>query len=675
MRRLFTVLLAASLVGAVMLYTAFDRWVDRTDLPVLVSEVSREVRARDGTLLRAYIVADGRWRLETTLADVDPAYLEMLIAYEDKRFYSHSGVDLIALTRAFGQAVWNGRVVSGGSTLTMQVARLLEDSGTGAWAGKIRQIRVALALERHLSKDQILTLYLNHAPFGGNIEGVRAATRAWFGKPAHRLTPEEAALLVALPQSPETRRPDRHPDAARAARDRVLERMLGEEVLTTEEVETGLRTDISSERQVFPMLAPHIADRVVAIDPAVTHHRLTIDPDLQAALQTLAAQAVLGRSDDLNIAILLADHRTGEVLAHVGSSSYSDATGGGFVDLTRAVRSPGSTLKPLVYGLAFDQSLAHPETLIEDRPTAFGTYAPQNFDGEFHGTIRVREALQLSLNIPVIQLTEALGPAVLMSGLRRAGVEPELPGGAPGLAIALGGVGVTLEDLVTLYAAFPNEGVAMSLSATGHGTEGQRVMNDVAAWHIGDILSGLAPPAGASRTGLAYKTGTSYGHRDAWAVGYDGRYVAGVWMGRADGTPVPGAFGGDLAAPILFDIFARLGPRLEPLGPPPPSTLIVSTEDLPRPLRHFTTRDAVFEDDGAPEVAFPPDGAVLALDDWLILKVRDGVAPFTWLLNGAPVALATYERESQIPLDGPGFLHLTVIDAEGRSARSSVQVE
>ena len=675
MRWKLILLVAVPVVGAVLLAGAFDRWVDRTELPVLVSEVSREVRASDGTLLRAYTVADGRWRLNTSIADVDPAYLEMLIAYEDKRFYSHNGVDLIALTRALGQALWNGRVVSGGSTLTMQVARLLENSGTGAWRGKIRQIRVALALERQLTKEQILTLYLNHAPFGGNIEGVRAATRAWFGKPAHRLTPDEAALLIALPQSPEARRPDRAPDAAFIARNRVLDRMFGAGVLSAEAVSAARHSPVPTARAEFPLHAAHLADRVVGADPVVRVHQLTLDTDLQLALEELAATAVQGRSDDLNIAIVVADHTTGQVLAHIGSAAYSDESAGGFVDLTRAVRSPGSTLKPLVYGLAFDLSLAHPETLIDDRPTAFGTYAPQNFDGVFRGTLRVREALQLSLNIPVIQLTEAMGPAVLMTGLRQAGVEPVLPGGSPGLAVALGGVGVTLEDLVALYASFPNGGRAVELSVTGRGAQGAQVMGATAAWHVGNILSGINPPAGATRLGLAYKTGTSYGYRDAWAVGFDGRYVAGVWMGRADGTPVPGAFGGELAAPILFDVFARLGPRLVPLGPPPPDVLLVATEDLPRPLRHFTSRDAVFVEAGAPEVAFPPDGAVLARQDWLVVKVRDGVAPFTWLINGAPVEVSTYDRETEILVNGPGFLNLTVIDAEGRSARSAVMVE
>ncbi|MCC5985441.1 MAG: transglycosylase domain-containing protein, partial [Rhodobacteraceae bacterium] len=225
------VLLLAGGLLAGAAWQRLDAWVAATALPPLVPELSVEVLARDGTLLRAYQVGDGRWRLALDPARVDPGYLAMLLAYEDRRFYRHRGVDPLALVRAGAQAVARGRVVSGGSTLTMQVARLIEDGPTGQWAGKWRQIRVALALERRLSKAEILALYLHHAPFGGNIEGLRAASIAWFGKEPARLTPAEAALMVALPQAPEARRPDRHPERASAARDRVLARMVRAGVL------------------------------------------------------------------------------------------------------------------------------------------------------------------------------------------------------------------------------------------------------------------------------------------------------------------------------------------------------------------------------------------------------------------------------------------------------------
>ena len=655
-----------------------DHWIDATVLPPVVVETSVEVLDRKGELLRAYTVADGRWRLAWPPDRVDPLYIRMLLAYEDKRFRDHPGVDARSMLRAVLQAAWNGRVVSGGSTLTMQVARLLEEGTTGQVGGKLRQMRVALALERRLSKDQILQLYLHLAPFGGNLEGVRAASISYFGKEPARLTPAEAALLVAIPQSPETRRPDRAADRAEAARDRVLARMVGAGVIEADEAEAALREPVPGLRKPFPALAPHLADRARAERPALTAHDLTIDATLQKALEALAVQAVEGRGEQLQVAILVADHVSGEILASVGSAGYQADLRQGFVDMTAALRSPGSTLKPLVYALAFDEGLAHPETMIEDKPMAFGAYAPQNFDRLYRGTIRLREALQLSLNVPVVQLTEALGPARLISAMEKAGMKPVYPGGQPGLAIALGGVGVTLTDMVQMYAALARGGVVRPLAwrMGAEPPEGQRLVSTVAAWQVGDILAGLAPPPGAPSNRLAYKTGTSYGHRDAWAIGYDGRHVIGVWMGRADGTPVPGAFGADVAAPVLFQAFNRLKRRLDPQPAAPAATLLVSNAELPQPLRRFRSRSAAFEAAAdAPAVAFPPDGAeVELLPAGLKVRVTGGTAPFTWLADGVPVMVASSGREAMLVLPGKGFVTLSVIDAEGRSARSLVRL-
>ncbi|HQU68118.1 MAG TPA: penicillin-binding protein 1C [Albidovulum sp.] len=667
------VALAAALFAGAMARDRLDDWIAATDLPPLTVETGTEVTARDGTLLRAFTVADGRWRLDP--GPVDPLFTEMLTAYEDRRFEDHPGVDLRALFRAGLQSLAAGRIVSGGSTLTMQVARLLEDSGTGRLSGKIRQIRVALALEQRLSKTEILNLYLRIAPYGGNLEGIRAASLAWLGKEPRRLTPAEAAFLVALPQSPETRRPDRFPKAAEAARDRVLTAMKAHGTLTEDRADAARREAIPHARRDFPALAPHLAARLRAEDPLSPRIATTIDARLQRALEALAARAVAAQGDRLSLALVVADHRTGEILASVGSPDWTDDRRAGFVDMTRALRSPGSTLKPFVYALAFDDGLAHPETLIEDRPVAFGTYAPQNFDRQFRGTIPVRQALQLSLNIPVVSLTEALGPARLVSTLRRAGAEPVVPGDKTGLAVALGGLGISLSDLVQSYAALARLGDPVRLSPLAGAPRpvGQRLFSTEAAWLAADILAGLAPPPNAPAGRIAYKTGTSYGSRDAWALGFDGSHVAGVWMGRADGAPVPGAFGGELAAPILFEAFQRLKPVADPLPPPPPSTLILPNARLPQPLRHFRPRGVAVEKLAeGPEVAFPPDGARIEASGNLPLKVRGGTPPFTWLANGKPVILAGRAREASIPAPGAGYLSLSVIDAKGQSATTTV---
>ncbi|MEM6303650.1 MAG: penicillin-binding protein 1C [Pseudomonadota bacterium] len=672
-RRAGLIVLALALALGAGLRDRFDQWVATTEVPPVLVETSREVRDRHGALMRVFPVEDGRVRLAVSLAQVDPAFIRMLVAYEDKRFYRHAGVDPIALVRAAGQALWHGEVVSGGSTLTMQVARLLENSGTGRWQGKLRQMRLALALERRLSKDQILALYLAHAPYGGAVEGLRAGALAWFGKEPNRLTPAQAALLVALPQAPESRRPDRHPAAARVARDRVLARV--------EAPERQRLAPVPRAMTPFVRLAPHLTDRVARAAPLAGRHELTLDAGLQRHVEALLRRAVAGQAAGVSAAIVVADHRSGEVLALAGSPAYS-AHGGsaGFVDMSQAVRSPGSTLKPFVYGLAFDQGLAHPDTIIDDSPVAFGRYAPQNFDGAFRGELTVREALQLSLNIPPVLLTQELGPARLMAALRAGGAAPQLPGGKPGLAVALGGVGMTLFDLVQLYAGLAQGGTGKALfwDSSLAAARPHRMMSPAAAWQVSHILASAAPPRGAAarRGEIAYKTGTSYGHRDAWALGFDGAHVIGVWLGRPDGTPVPGAFGGDLAAPILFEAFGRLKSRPTPLAGPPPETLILSTAALPLPLQRFRPRDAVFSAaPDAPQVTFPPSGAVLERSgDGVPLKVRAGVLPLTVLIDGKPVLTGLRQRAVTLPLREVGFARVSVIDARGRGAQVEISL-
>jgi penicillin-binding protein 1C len=425
----------------------------------------------------------------------------------------------------------------------------------------------------------------------------------------------------------------------------------------------------------MPQLAPHMADRARALGPG--RHDLTLDGALQASLEALVRRHRAALDPRLSLAIVLADHHSGEILAAVGSPDYTDTRGQGFVDMTRALRSPGSTLKPLVYGLAFDRGLAHPETLILDTPAQFGGYAPQNFDGRFRGELPVRQALQLSLNIPVVRLTEALGPAHLLTALEGAGMAPVVQGGAPGLALALGGLGVTLEEMVQLYATLARGGEARALR-WHQGLEPEartrRILSRASAWQLGDILSDLAPPPAAGPPGrVAYKTGTSYGHRDAWALGWDGRFAAGVWIGRPDGTPVPGAFGGALAAPLLFEALGRAAPRHSPLPPPPPETLVASRARLPEALQRFGPRDAV----PALQLIFPPEGARLdpaGAAAGIPVKLRGGRPPYTLLRDGAVVATGLRRPAFSAPVAGLGFTTLTVIDAEGRSGRVSVEL-
>lgn len=650
--------------------------------------VSASVSDREGHLLRPFTTPDGRWRLPTTRADVDPRFLDMLIAYEDRGFAEHEGIAWSSMLRAGLQFVGaGGRVVSGGSTLTMQVARLIEGEPTRNLYGKLRQMVHASRLEEELGKSEILDLYLTLAPYGGNIEGVRAASLAYFGKEPARLTTAEAALLVALPQSPEARRPDRDATAARRSRDMVLDRLVGMGMLGAEEADFARREPVPEARRDFPMLAAHLAEQAVRARPGARQVELPIERRLQEALERLAAARARLIDPKVSVAIVAADIQSGDILASVGSAGLFASESAGFVDMTQAVRSPGSTLKPLIYGLAFELGLAHPQSLIEDRPTAFGAYLPVNFDGFNRGTVTIHDALTESLNIPAVVVLDAVGPARLVARLRRAHAEPRLPvGAAPSLAMGLGGVGITLRELVSSYAAIANGGAPVRLyDGVGErpGREGSApVLDPVSAWYVADILADVAPPLNGSPGRIAYKTGTSYGYRDAWAIGFDGRTVIGVWVGRPDGAPVPGLSGIVAAAPVLFEAFDRLGSRKAPLRRAPAGAILASNAQLPAPLRRFRHPDeALVARRAAPQIAYPGDGVDvdlgLASGDAapLMVKVRNGVPPFTFFANGAPFGRPEFARQSLWVPDGPGYVTLSVVDATGEGDSVRVFVD
>jgi penicillin-binding protein 1C len=666
-------------------------WLSVAPLPLEVAhDLSVTVLDRNGRLLRAYTAADGRWRLPLEPRQVDQRYLAMLIGFEDRRFYAHYGVDPWAIGRAAWQFARHGRIVSGGSTLTMQVARLLLGEHRRTAGGKIRQAFTALSLERRLSKAEIIRLYLRLAPFGGNLEGVRAASLAYFGKEAGRLSLAEAALLVALPQAPELRRPDRSPARAKRARNRVLAQAAASQIISLQEARRAMGEPVPTSRRDFPQLAPHLADAEVQHNKARLVHALTLDAGLQANLERLVEEHAAAQPGRLSAALIAVDHRTGEVLAQVGSPGYLDADRFGALDMTSAVRSPGSTLKPLIYGLAFEAGLAHPQTLIEDRPVRFGSYVPKNFDQDWHGTVTMRMALAQSLNIPAVKVLDALGPGKLYGRLKQLGASPVLPKGAePTLAMALGGLGLRLSDLATLYTALARGGEQLALrwrredrSEPRTAVPPQRLLTPVAAWYVTDILRHAPAPANARSGQIAYKTGTSYGFRDAWAVGYDGRHTVAVWVGRPDGTATPGLAGRTAAAPLLFDAFARLSPQRTPLPPAPPGALRQATSELPPPLQRFGDPEAPAAGaflDPPVQIAFPPDRAELAFEDIeggsIAVKAQGGALPLLWLLDGVPLAADAAKREAEVSISGRGFFTLSVIDAKGRDDRVSLRIK
>ena len=665
-------------------------WADKAYPPPIAEArvLSPEVVDANGKLLRAFATPDGRWRLSVTTKEVDPQFISMLIAYEDQRFYDHHGIDPWAVGRAAWQLVTHGRIVSGGSTITMQVARLIEPRRDRSFLTKFIQMLRAVQLERRLTKTEILDLYLTHAPYGGNLEGVRSASLAYFGKDPRRLSVSEAALLVALPQLPEKRRPDRNVEAAKASRTRVLNRMAVAKVIGDGEAERAEHFLVPSRRMQLPALAAHVAEAALKKQPDQIRHQTTLRREIQEGLERVAQDATSKLGPKVSIAMVMADIRTGEIVGEVGSANYFDSNRSGWIDMTRVARSPGSTLKPFIYGLAFEDGLVSQETIIEDRPADFYGYRPRNFDMTYQGDVSIREALQLSLNVPAIRLLNSVGPTKLMVRFRRSDVRPIMPPNeTPGLAIGLGGLGITLKDLTQLYAGLANKGKPVQL---GDGIQdkpailqNEPLMEQVAAWNVTDILSGVVSPSGAAKRAIAYKTGTSYGYRDAWSVGYDGRYVLGVWIGRPDNGAVPGITGFGTAAPTLFEAFAKSGVAVTPFPPAPSGAVRIAQSELPISQRRFSVAgNGLLSNttlEPAPQIIYPPEGARIELSSAsdgmmapLALKLQGGRAPFRWLANGKPLPEMSRKRVNQWVPDGSGYSTLTVIDAAGRAATVGV---
>lgn len=554
----------ASLVLTMTLLWLADRiW----PLPLPKDDLARVVLAEDGTPLWRFADANGVWRYPVQTREVSPYYLDALLTYEDRWFYRHPGVNPLALVRASWQNLTGARVVSGGSTLSMQVARLL-DPHSRTFLGKLRQLWRTAQLEWHLSKDEILNLYLNRAPFGGTLQGVAAASWAYLGKSPAQLTYAEAALLAVLPQAPSRLRPDRHPQRAQQARDKVLRRLGEFQVWPQSAVDEALQEPLLLAPRLEPSLAPLLARRLNRPDspPLI---RTTLDATLQRRLEDLLLGWRARLPEYTSAAILVVEEESMAVRAYLGSVDINDAKRFGHVDMISALRSPGSTLKPFLYGMALDDGLIHSESLLQDVPRRYGDYRPGNFSMGFTGAVPASTALSSSLNLPAVQLLEAYGPKRFAAQMRIGGMPLALPTLAePNLALILGGAGSRLEDLVSGYSAFARGGKSATLRLQpDDGLRERPLLSPGAAWIVRRILSGQARPDRdpraelVQRPVLAWKTGTSYGFRDAWAIGVGPRYLIGVWIGRPDGTPVPGQFGLASAAPLMLQVHDLLTNR------------------------------------------------------------------------------------------------------------------
>jgi penicillin-binding protein 1C len=634
---------------------------------------------RRGVWLRALPVEDGRWRIRTDLGRTDDTFKKRLIAVEDARFYGHLGVDPLAVVRAAGSAILHGRATSGASTLTMQTARLLEPRPRNLGSKLIEMIR-AVQLESRLTKRETLALYLTLAPYGGNLEGVRAASLAYFGHEPTSLTDGEQALLIALPQSPEARRPDRRPEAARLARRAVLDKMVRAKVLS-EAAAVEAEAEPLPRRGPFPALAWNVAGELAKAAPVTQASVIsTIDADLQARLEPMAAAVAATQGTDAAAAILVVEIKGRAVRAAVGSAGRDRP--GGWVDMTRALRSPGSALKPFIYAMAMDDGLVAADTQLTDSATRFADYQPENFDRVFHDKVTVREALTHSLNVPAVATLERLGPEAFAGRIEAAGAHLARPKSelkAAGLALALGGEGITLRDLVLLYAALGDGGIAKPLAWTQADAKlreksgGTRMVRPEAARQVLDILREAPAPRGRAPSALtlggpamAFKTGTSYGFRDAVAAGVVGGYAIIVWTGRADGGARGGLTGRDAALPLLFDVADVVG---APTAAPRP----IAPKAAPQALQTLRAQTE------GPRLIFPPDGAAVQVEALgprsrgLVLAA--GGDDLTWYVAGTPLTADPVSGRVVWRPSAPGFYKLSVVDGQGRKAFARVRIK
>jgi penicillin-binding protein 1C len=728
-RRAFGIALAAAII---VCGTALG--LDRLyPLPPVYADGAIVVTAVDGTPLRNYPSRDGVWRYPISPRDVSPLYLQTLLTYEDRWFRWHPGVNPVAMVRAAWQWMTTGHIVSGGSTLTMQVARLIDPALAGhasrTLSAKMRQVLRAMQLEMHYSKDEILAIYLGRAPMGGIVQGVEMAARLWLGKSARDLSAAEAALLTALPQAPSLLRPDRNPEQARTARDKVLDRMAALGRWTPAQVADAKMEPVMSPPLRAHWLAPLAAQRLVseAADSVADScpgcaiggdasrgqppHQLiasTIDAELQSRVEQMLLDRVDVLPPKVSMAVLVMDNDSLQIRAYAGSADYSDNTRFAYVDMVRAVRSPGSTLKPFLYGIALDDGLIHSESLLLDVPMSFGGYAPGNFQAAFSGPVSAAQALQRSLNVPAVDLLDRVGPAHFASVMLSGGVRLRMPAGAsPNLSLILGGGGTTLEELVGAYRALARDGMAGQPRLDPRmPMRESRMISAGAAWIVRDILEGGGHPdrplhqAGAPGKALAWKTGTSFGFRDAWAIGVTDTWTVGVWVGRPDGTPNPGFFGANVAAPLLRDVVFALpdGPPRARIRPPTVQATVicwplgVRLQDLPAGACREQRLAWALNNTVPPSFAgyANPGQAPLRLvgvADGSVLRPVPGQRRVAmdvdatgtegdvwWILDGRVLGQARTGHPFTVSLARDGRYTLTVMDSRGRYDRIDFEI-
>lgn len=568
---------AAITLGAVVVVAGAFLFLDAV-FPFPEAELRPEPAVRvwdeDGVLLRVFLPQDGRLRFRTALDEISPELRQSFIASEDRWFYYHPGVNPFSVIRAAFTNLKHGRVVCGASTIPMQIARMVEPKERTLRSKLIESFR-ALQLTLHHDKDELFEIYLNLLPFGGNIQGVSAAAYRYFNTTAARLTPAEAAMLTAVPKSPRSYDPVRRAKAARQARNEVLNRLEEEGVYTSEVAAAAKEKPLPSALKPLPFIAPHFCRFAHELHPHDSECRTTLQREIQAVVVSLARSRMreLRRQDIDNCAVVVVDNESRAVRAMLGSESYFDTEHQGGINCAVIQRSPGSALKPFLYGLALDTGRVVPESMLLDVPTDYSGYAPENYDGKFNGRVTVQEALTRSLNVPAVRLLADIGVERFHSLLCKLGCPPDKTAGEYGLPLVLGAAETTLLDLTGAYATLAGGGVYHPVKVfAGEKTgPGSQVYSRAAAQMLTEMLTETRRPnmeeawdLTRDMPAVAWKTGTSYGHRDAWAVGFTKRYSIGVWVGNPDGRSVKGISGAKQAAPLLFDVFRAVDPGGKP---------------------------------------------------------------------------------------------------------------
>ncbi|MDZ4745584.1 MAG: penicillin-binding protein 1C [bacterium] len=569
-----------AVIGVLLLFVAYD-WLVPFRVQISYAQI---VEDQDAQPLTAFLSSDDRWRFRTELDDISPRFRDAILYKEDRWFRWHLGVNPIAVVRAMWNNIVSGRRTSGASTISMQVARLLSPSERTV-SNKFMDMIHAVQLELHYSKDEILRMYLSLVPYGGNIEGVKAASVMYFNKSPLQLSLAEIAALMVIPNRPTSLRLGEDNPRVVDARNKWLRRMERDGLANKVDLDNALAEPFQPRRIATPRMAWHLAVRMRKSNQTDPIIRTTVQRSMQERVESLTLNHTrrLASWGIYNAAVIVVDNRTNNVVAYVGSGNPDDTEHAGQVDGVSAIRSPGSTLKPLLYGMAFDRGIVTPKTMLQDVPINFDGYTPQNYDKHFHGLVSMEQTLAQSLNVPAVSMLSRVGVVDFVDVLMRARMNAI---GARrkdlGLSLVLGGCGVRLDELTGLYAAFANDGIYRPLrwitdqqNSNDHSSNEQnpspsargsadttRVISASAAWVVTETLLQLTRPDLPSNVALgtriprvAWKTGTSYGRRDAWSIGYNGNYTIGVWVGNFNGVGAQHLSGSEAATPLLFDVF------------------------------------------------------------------------------------------------------------------------